>query len=118
MTIGFRSAEVLFARRPCRMWRCSQSAFVRLARFPGAREHHFRALADAMGDVPAPDGRLVFAAGPVEDGWQVVQTCADPHGLDHFNAAHFLPALASLGDFAFPQPPVVVDFETAVLDVR
>lgn len=89
-----------------------------MARFPGARDHHFRALAAAMGDVPSPEGRLLFAAGPVEDGWQVVQVWTDRDALDRFNAAYFLPALASLGDSAFPHPPVVVDFEPTVFDVR
>jgi hypothetical protein len=92
-------------------------AFVRLARFPGAGEHHFLALAAAMGDVPAPDGRLVFAAGPIEDGWQVVQIWTDRQGLERFNATFFRPALASLGESAFPQPPVVVDFETAAFEL-
>jgi hypothetical protein len=93
-------------------------AFVRLARFPGAGEHHFRALEAAMEAVPAPDARLVFAAGPVEDGWQVVQIWTDRRSLEQFNADHFLPALASLGDSAFPEPPIVVDMETAFFDTR
>lgn len=92
-------------------------AFVRLARFRGATEQHFRALADAMSDVPAPAGRLVIAAGPVHDGWQVVQIWTDRERLTEFNAAYFLPALASLGASAFPEPPVVVDFETELLDI-
>lgn len=92
--------------------------FVRLARFPGAGEPHFRALATAMSDAPAPEGRLLFAAGPVEGGWQVIQVWTDRQKLDAFNTAYFLPALAALGESAFPQPPVVVDFEAAILEVR
>lgn len=92
-------------------------AFVRMARFPGATEQHVRALSDALRDVPAPAGRLVFAAGPVDGGWQVVQVWTDRQGLDRFNAAHLQPALTALGALAFPQPPVVVDFETMFLEL-
>lgn len=92
-------------------------AFVRLARFGGATRRHFDALLEAMGELPTPDGRLVFAAGPVPDGWQVVQIWADRQELAEFNAVHFLPALQSLGAAAFPHPPVVVDFETEILQI-
>jgi hypothetical protein len=92
--------------------------FVRLAWFPGAGEQHFRDLAAALSHVPAPDGRLAFAAGPVDGGWQVVQIWTDQAALDDFNASFFAPALASLGSAAFPQPPVVVDFETAIFESR
>lgn len=90
--------------------------FVRLARFPGAQEHHFEALATVLRDAPSPTQRLLFAAGPLEDGWQVVQVWTTRADLDRFNADWFLPALARLGDEAFPHPPLVVDFETAVFE--
>lgn len=93
-------------------------AFVRLAWFPGAREQHFRDLAAALSHVSVPDGRLAFAAGPVDGGWQVVQIWTDQEALDDFNASFFGPALASLGSTGFPQPPVVVDFETVIFDSR
>lgn len=92
-------------------------AFVRVARFPGATEQHFQALSDALRDVPAPAGRLVFAAGPVDGGWQVVQVWTDRQALAEFNAAHLGPALAALGPAGFPEPPVVVDSETAFLSL-
>lgn len=91
-------------------------AFVRLARFPGARGKHFHALQAAMGDVPTPEGRLVFAAGPVHDGWQVVQIWTERQALDAFNDSVFYPALSALGDSGFPHPPVVVDFESTIFD--
>lgn len=91
-------------------------AFVRLARFPGACAEHFHALQAAMGDVATPEGRLVYAAGPTEDGWQVVQIWSDRQSLEAFNERVFYPALSALGDSAFPRPPVVVDFESAIFD--
>jgi len=90
-------------------------AFVRLARFPGAGPQHFDALTKALRDAPAPAGRLLFAAGPVDGGWQVVQVWSSQAELDAFNREHFLPALASLGTGGFPAPPTLTDFSTAVL---
>ena len=93
-------------------------AFVRLAWFPGAEEQHFEALAEAMGDVAPPSGRILFAAGPADGGWQVVQVWESQDELDEFNAHHLFPALARLGGFTFPASPTVLDFEARTLDVR
>lgn len=73
------------------------------------------ALTKALRDAPAPAGRLLFAAGPVDGGWQVVQVWSSQAELDAFNREHFLPALASLGTGGFPAPPTLTDFSTAVL---
>ena len=68
----------------------------------------------------SPPGRLVFAAGPVTGGWQVVQVWESRELLDAFNRDVFFPALArmaSAGGFAFPAPPTVIDFEPAMLSL-
>lgn len=89
--------------------------FVRLAFFPGAGREHFDALAGAMAAAPEPAERLLFAAGPVSGGWQVVQLWSSRDALDAFNRRHFVPALAALGSGAFPAPPEVTDFTPVVL---
>jgi hypothetical protein len=86
-------------------------AFVRLALFPDATREHYDCLARAMSHAPIPAERLLFAAGPVEGGWQVVQVWTSKAHLDDFNRAVFFPALAALGGSPFPAPPVVTDFE-------
>ena len=86
-------------------------AFVRLALFPGATREHYDRLARAMSHVPVPTERLLFAAGPVEGGWQVVQVWTSKAHLDDFNRADFFPALDTLGGSAFPAAPFVTDFE-------
>lgn len=90
-------------------------SFVRVAFFPRATQAHFDALGAALRDAPVPSGRLLFAAGPVAGGWQVVQVWSAAAGLDDYNREHFLPALASLGPAAFPAPPVVTDFTPTTL---
>lgn len=91
--------------------------FVRLAFFPGATAAHYEALAAQMADVPIPKGRLLFAAGPVEGGWQVVQVWSSEVELADFNRQHLLPALASLGPAGFPHPPSVTDFHPVSLEL-
>jgi hypothetical protein len=90
-------------------------AFVRMAFFPGGTEEHYLALAEEMKFAPHPAGRHLFAAGPVRDGWQVVQLWSRKDQLDAFNAEWFIPALQRT-TLSFPAPPQVVDFETFVLD--
>lgn len=85
---------------------------MRLALFPGATREHYEALGAALPEHEPPEHRLVFAAGPVEAGWQVVQVWRSKADLDVFNEAVLLPALSQVG---FPRPPVVTDFETAEL---
>ena len=86
--------------------------FVRLALFPGATAEQYAALATTAGSV-APAHRLFFAAGPVEDGWQVVQAWRSRADLDDFNRRVLFPAYAELGGSPFPTAPVVTDFEAA-----
>ncbi len=93
-------------------------AFVRLALFPRGTAEHYARLAEVMADVPEPGERLVFAAGPVEGGWQVVQVWTSSQHLEAFNQEHFLPALVALGGSPFPVAPVVTDVETTDFALR
>jgi hypothetical protein len=93
-------------------------SFLRLAYFPGGTEDHYAALAAVLGDVPEPRHRILFAAGRVGDGFQVVQVWDTRADLDRFNAEVFLPALTRLGVAGFPAPPVVTDVDLSHLSVR
>lgn len=90
---------------------------VRLAFFPGGTEEQYRRLAAAMGEPRPPADRLVFAAGPVPGGWQVLQVWRTRAALDEFNAAHLFPAMQGLGAAGFPEPPRVVDFDPVDLQL-
>jgi hypothetical protein len=87
--------------------------FLRLAYFPSATRDHFDALTRHL-PAEAPPDRLMFAAGPVAEGWQVVQLWRSSGALDAFNRDAFFPALKAIGQPAFPRPPQVVDFEPAI----
>jgi hypothetical protein len=92
-------------------------AFVRLAFFPGGTADQFAALADAVGEIPEAAERILFAAGPVPGGWQVVQVWRSQADLDAFNRAVFLPARERVGAAGLPVQPQVIDFETVLCSV-
>lgn len=72
-------------------------AFVSLAFFPGGTQEHYDALARAVPTHAPPEHRLLFAAGPVDDGWQVVQVWRSRADLEAFNEQVLLPALRTAG---------------------
>ena len=61
-----------------------------------------------------PKGRRAFAAGAVEDGWQVMQLWDSREYLEDFNREVFFPAVAGLGDRGFTQAPIVRDIDTVI----
>ena len=91
-------------------------AFLRMAYFPEATSEHFEQLARQM-PPESPSGRLVFAAGPVSGGWQVVQLWESRELLEAFNRDVVSPALTRMGGSAFPTPPEVTDFEPTLLSL-
>lgn len=88
-------------------------AFLRLAFFPGGTAEQWAAALQAIGDIPPPEGRRALAAGPVDDGWQVMQLWDSREDLEGFNRATFFPASADLSGHGFTQAPAVRDIDTA-----
>lgn len=84
--------------------------------FPGGTEEQFRSLIAEMGDghTHQPD-RVLFAAGPVPEGWQIVQIWENAEGLDRLAVDHLRPAMAKIGDRGFPSPPTMIRFEVREL---
>lgn len=92
-------------------------AFVTL--FPKGTEEQFTTLIEAMGTghTDQPE-RLLFAAGPSEDGWQIVQVWETAAGLERLSQEHLAPALAKIGDRGFPTPPTMLRFQVRHLIAR
>ncbi len=87
-------------------------AFVRLAFFPGGTEEQYLALAWELKGAPVPSARLLFAAGPVPNGWQVVQIWDSREELVHFNEQWLFSAMDRTGSAGFSATPEVTDFHT------
>lgn len=91
-------------------------AFARLAVFPGGTEEQHRAISEVLGDAQthAP-GRIMFAAGPVSEGWQIIQVWERQEQLESWVEAHLGAAFAKVGSRGYPAPPRITDFEVTDL---
>lgn len=93
-------------------------AFIRLARFPGGTEEQYHAVVDELGtDHAQAQGRILVAAGPVEDSWQIVNVWETREDLDAFSRDALGPAFARAGVRGFTTPPEITDLETTDLHV-
>ena len=91
-------------------------AFARIAVFPGGTEAHHRTIVDALGDAHVdPEGRILFAAGPTPEGWQILQVWESREQLDRWVEAHLGNAFARAGDRGYPAPPRITDFDLSDL---
>lgn len=84
-------------------------AFITL--FPGGTREQFETLVAEMGKghTDQPD-RILFAAGPSEGGWRIIQVWERPEGLDRLAEEHLRPAMARIGERGFPEPPTMIRF--------
>jgi hypothetical protein len=86
--------------------------FVRVAHFPGATKEQYLAIDQALGDaVDDAPGRLMFAAGPTPDGWEIVQVWQTEEQMADWVQRHLGAAFAKVGDRGYPAPPIMTDFE-------
>ncbi|GAC1321379.1 MAG: hypothetical protein NVSMB12_21520 [Acidimicrobiales bacterium] len=93
-------------------------AFARLALFPGGTEAHHRAIVDALGTAQSDaDGRVLFAAGPTEDGWQILQVWETRDQCERWVQDNLGPAFAKVGSRGYPNPPQITDIDLRDLAV-
>lgn len=93
-------------------------SFARLALFPGGTEDNHRAIAEALGEAQVdPEGRLVFAAGPTDEGWQIVQVWETRDQLEQWVQDNLGAAFAKAGSRGYPKPPRITDIELAELSI-
>jgi hypothetical protein len=87
-------------------------AFARLALFPNGTEEQHRAIVEALGDAQVnPDGRILFAAGPTEEGWHILQIWESREQLEQWVQQYLGAAFAAVGGRGYPAPPRITDFE-------
>lgn len=93
-------------------------AFARLALFPGGTAANHQAVVDGLGDSQDnADGRILFAAGPVPDGWQIIQVWESRTAMEKWVEDNLGEAFAKAGNRGYPAPPLITDLElTDLLD--
>lgn len=93
-------------------------AFARLALFPGGTQENHQAIVEGLGDSQDnADGRILFAAGPVPDGWQIIQVWESQTAMEKWVEDNLGEAFAKAGSRGYPEPPRITDLElTDLLD--
>ena len=89
-------------------------AYARLAMFPGGTEEQARTVAEELGQSNIdPPGRILFGAGPVEDGYQIIQVWESRADMDSFLESSFRPAMQRLAAAGrgWGTSPIVTDVE-------
>ena len=87
-------------------------AFARIALFPGGTEDQHQAVVEALGESQVnPEGRIMFAAGPTPEGWQIVQVWETREQLERWVLDNLGEAFARAGSRGYPSPPRITDIE-------
>jgi hypothetical protein len=80
-------------------------------KFAGATQDQYEAVHSAMGiDENPPDGLLFHAAGPIEEGWGVIDFWESREHFDGFLQNRLGPKIQELGDRAPQSPPEIKEF--------
>jgi hypothetical protein len=80
-------------------------------KFPGGSQEQYDAVHSHMGvDDNPPDGLIFHSAGPIENGWGVIDFWESREHFDRFSEQRLQPGLQELGDRAFQGPPDIKEF--------
>jgi len=80
-------------------------------RFEGGTEQQYDAIHRHMDiDASPPAGLIFHAAGPVEEGWGILDFWESRDAFDRFAESRLQPAVQELGEATFPGPPDIREF--------
>lgn len=83
-------------------------------KFAGGTQEQYEAVHSAMNiDEAPPDGLILHSAGPIDEGWGVIDFWESRDHFDRFAQSQLQPALGELGDQAFQGPPDIKEFPVA-----
>ena len=81
------------------------------AKFQGGTQEQYDAVHGQMGvDADPPAGMIFHMAGPIDDGWGVIDIWESRDAFDQFFASRLQPAIQELGDRTFQVPPEIKEF--------
>ena len=76
-------------------------------RFSDGTAEQYDAINGEMGtDQDPPEGMIFHAAGPIKEGWGVLDFWESREHFDRFQESRLGPAIAALGDAAPPAPEI------------
>jgi len=80
-------------------------------KFAGGTPEQYEAMHAEMDvDANPPDGLLFHMAGPIDDGWGIIDSWESRGQFDAFQADRIMPAMEKLGDQGMPGPPNIREF--------
>jgi len=80
-------------------------------KFAGGTQEQYVAVHDHLDIENRPPRGLIFhSSGPVDAGWGVLAFWHTRAAFDDFAQQRLMPAVAELGDRAFPAPPDIKEF--------
>lgn len=80
-------------------------------KFNGGTQEQYDAVHTHMGlDNDPPEGLLFHAAGPIEEGWGVIDFWESRQHFDSFRDSRLGPAIGELGERAPQSPPEIKEF--------
>jgi hypothetical protein len=80
-------------------------------RFADATAEQYDAINAEMGvEDDMPDGLIFHAAGPIKDGWGILDFWDSRAQFDAFLESRIGPAIGAVGDAAPPNPPEIKEF--------
>ena len=83
-------------------------------KFAGGRQEQYEAVHRHMNvDGDPPDGLIFHMAGPIDDGFGVIDCWESRQQFDTFVENRLGPAVQELGDQALPGPPDIREFPVA-----
>lgn len=80
-------------------------------KFEGGTQEQYDAVhAGVEGDANPPEGLVFHMAGPIEDGWGIIDVWESREHFDRFQAERLGPTIQALGDRAPQSPPEIKEF--------
>jgi hypothetical protein len=80
-------------------------------KFDGGTQEQYETVHGHMGiDDDPPAGLIFHSAGPIDEGWGVIDFWESREAFDSFLQSRLGPAVQELGDRAFDGPPDIKEF--------
>jgi hypothetical protein len=77
----------------------------------GGKQEQYDAVSEIVNvNADPPQGMIFHCAGPIDDGWGVIDVWESRDAFDSFVAARLMPAIEAAGDGSFPGPPDIKEF--------
>jgi heme-degrading monooxygenase HmoA len=80
-------------------------------KFAGGTQEQYEAVNAQMNvEAEPPEGLICHTAGPIEDGWGIIDFWESREQFDAFQGSRLVEAIQALGEGALPGPPDIKEF--------